>query len=90
MAFDLSTIVLFAFPGMVGGLVRGVIGIGKHVVKNKEPFEIGKLLFSLATAMLAGAFAALITGGDWRISLLAGHAGSDLIDSFRSSLIKKQ
>ena len=61
--------------------MRGLIGISKHVGKEKEPFKLSKLLFSLLVAMVVGAVAGVLTDGDWKISLLAGFAGSDLLES---------
>ena len=82
---DTLTVLLFVLPGMIGGLVRGLVGIGKHVLKEKEEFKIHKLAFSLIVAMIVGAIAAAVSNGDWRISLLAGYAGSDLIESLYKS-----
>ena len=81
MGMDIVSIVLIALPGMVGGLVRGLVGISKRVGKGKEPFELHKLIFSLIAAMVVGSVASVMTNGDWRISLLAGYAGSDLLES---------
>ena len=81
MTEPISFITLFILPGMVGGAVRGLIGVSKHVLKNKETFSLFRFIFSIITAIIAGAVAAVLTNGDWRISLLAGYAGSDLLDS---------
>lgn len=85
MNIDSSFFVLAVVPGVVGGLVRGLMGIYKHVVRDKEPFEIFKLLFSLLLAILVGAVAGVLTEGDWRVALLAGFAGSDLLESLAKS-----
>ncbi len=62
-------IVLTFLPGMAGGLVRGLIGITKHVSQKKEPFRPHKLLFTLLTAMLVGAVAGVATDGDMNLIL---------------------
>ena len=81
MAETLTMLAMFILPGMVGGLVRGLVGIRKHILKNKEVFDISKFLFTIIIASVVGGVAAIMSGGDWRISLLAGYAGSDLIES---------
>ena len=80
------TVIVFAFlPGMLGGLVRGLVGIAKHVGRRKESFKFRKLLFSLLTAILVGGVAGIATNGDWRVAFLAGFAGSDVLDSLRKT-----
>lgn len=81
MTTGVSTIALLILPGALGGLVRGLIGIAKRVNEKKEPFKMSKLLFSLVVAMITGGVASALTNGDWRVSLLAGYAGSDLLES---------
>ena len=81
MGFDISIILYTALPGMIGGLVRGLIGVSKHVIRDKEPFHFSKLFFSVLLAVLVGSVAAILTEGDWRVVLLAGFTGSDVLDS---------
>ena len=76
---------LLVLPGVLGGLVRGLVGISKHVGRDKEEFNLSKLLFSLVVAMIVGAVAGVLTDGDWKVSLLAGFAGSDLLESLYKS-----
>ncbi|MCY4577000.1 MAG: hypothetical protein OXB96_01020 [Candidatus Kaiserbacteria bacterium] len=85
MGIDTSVIILSVLPGAIGGLVRGLVGIFKHVVRDKEPFQLSKLLFSLLLAVLVGCVVGVLTDGDWRVSLLAGFAGSDLLESLAKS-----
>ncbi len=89
MGFDTSIIIYTALPGMVGGLVRGLIGISKHVVRDKEPFHLPKLLFSLLLAVLVGSVAGALTEGDWRVALLAGFAGTDVLESLCKTRLLK-
>ena len=89
MSFDASFIALAVVPGAVGGLVRGLVGVSKHVARDKEPFELFKLLFSLLLAILVGGVAGVLTDGDWRVALLAGFAGSDLLESLCKSWLPK-
>ena len=64
-------------PGLLGGTVRGLVG----VVKSKDKKSASRLIYSLITSMIVGGVAGAITGLDWRISLLAGYAGTDLLES---------
>ena len=75
--------------GMVGGLVRGLIGAYKHVVRDKEPFQLPKLLFSILLAILVGSIAGVLTEGDWRVALLAGFTGSDVLESLAKTRLLK-
>ena len=88
MTDPISFLAVFVLPGAVGGAVRGLVGMAKHVYQNKETLNIWKFLFSLIVAIIAGAVAAVLTEGDWRVALLAGFAGSDLIESmYKSKLL---
>ena len=79
---DVSTLLLLVLPGAVGGLVRGLMGISKHLAsKNNTPIELMKFIFSLFVAMLVGALAGVLTENNWQVSLLAGYAGSDFLES---------
>jgi fluoride ion exporter CrcB/FEX len=75
----MNTLTLIGF-GLFGGVIRAVVGMLKHkVFTGKEKFQSGKLLFTIITSALIGAFCALLTITDYRIILLAGYAGTDLI-----------
>ena len=70
---------LMVLPGVVGGLVRGLVGISKR--KKGEGISSGRLFFSVLVAALTGGIASIFSGGDWRLSLLAGYAGVDFLES---------
>ena len=70
-------IILF---GLLGGIVRAFVGVFKHkVLTGKERFKSGKFLFTIIGSGIIGLFCALLTVSDYRISLLAGYAGTDVI-----------
>ena len=79
--FEISFLVIYVLPGVFGGLVRGLVGISKNVMGKKKNFRLSRLLLSLLIAMIVGAFAGVVANGDWRISMLAGYAGPDLLES---------
>ena len=89
MGFESSIILYTALPGAIGGLVRGLIGVSKHVVRDKEPFDLFRLLFSVLLAMLVGSVAGLLAEGDWRVALLAGFTGSDVLESLSKTRLLK-
>ncbi len=79
MPVDFMSVALMLLPGIAGGMVRGLVGISKRAAG--EPLHPGKLLLSLLVAAVSGAIASVFAEGDWRMSLLAGYAGSDLLES---------
>ena len=75
----MNTLALIGF-GLFGGIIRAIVGMLKHkVFTGKEKFQSRRLLFTLVTSALIGAFCALLTVTDYRIILLAGYAGTDLV-----------
>ena len=68
--------------GLAGGLVRGLVGIMKQTQKPDE-FKIHWKYFGLTMLVsgVVGVVSGIIADGDWRISLLAGYAGTDFLES---------
>jgi hypothetical protein len=64
---------------MFGGLVRSIVGMLKNKVFTKNKFGTIKFLTTIIISLFIGAFCALLTIDDYRIVLLAGYAGTDLI-----------
>ena len=89
MGFDTSILLYTALPGMIGGLVRGLIGVSKHVLRDKERFRFSKLFFSVLLAVLVGTLAGVLTEGDWRVALFAGFTGSDMLESLSKVRLPK-
>jgi len=79
-------IINYILPGIVGGLIRGAVGISKSLEKNKE-IRLHKVLFTLITSAIVGGAAAALSGGDWRVSLLAGYAGTDFIEGLYQMMV---
>ncbi len=68
--------------GLVGGALRGIVGIAKSlIVKQEEQINYAWFFVSVAIAMAIGVIAATFMGGGFEIALLAGYAGSDLLES---------
>jgi len=72
-------ILLIAF-GLFGGIIRSLVGLCKHkVFTGKEKFNNKKFWFTIGISGLIGVFCVLLLIDDYRIALLAGYAGTDLI-----------
>lgn len=86
------------FFGLVGGLVRASVGLLKLKKLKTEPFQIAYLASTLIGAAVVGLFVGLVIATDFKLSLLAGYAGTDFIESMyklkmgqaKTTLYKKQ
>jgi hypothetical protein len=82
--------------GGMGGLVRGIVGVTKAQTflpadathqalqaGNPDTFKFQWKYFTITVivSMIVGQMAGLIANADWRMSLLAGYAGSDFLES---------
>jgi len=77
--------------GGPGGLVRGLVGITKAQAFNPDKFKFQWKYFAvtIVVSMIVGQFAGVVFNGDWRASMLAGYAESDIIESmYKLSLAK--
>lgn len=92
----LQIILLAMILGIVGQLVRAVVGISKESAKvasgdNSAGFRTAELLFSLLIATAVGAVAgvlAAVSAGEWKggemitAFIAAGYAGTDFIEGW--------
>ena len=78
----MNTIIYFILFGVLGGVVRALVGISKYYEQNKKEKKIrfGYLFFSLLVAALTGGIAGALAGYDWRFAVIAGYAGADFIE----------
>lgn len=69
--------------GIIGGLIRGLVGITKQATFTPDEFKFHwkYFCFSLFVSGLIGLISGIIADGDWRVSLLAGYAGTDFLES---------
>jgi len=90
MATELFTnLILPAILGGVGGLTRGLIGLMKALALKRKIIwtYYGITIF---IAVIIGIFIGMIFNFDWRLSLLAGYAGTDIIESiYKSFAVQK-
>lgn len=78
MEFTLS----HAFAGLIGGLIRGVVGITSDKTFNPDQFKFRWKYFAITlfVSAIVGTMSGIIANNDWRIALLAGYAGTDFLE----------
>jgi len=79
-----NLIVLPALLGGVGGLTRGFIGLLKALSLRRKILW-GYYLITVMVAFVIGIFTGLIFNFDYRLSLLAGYAGTDILEGIYKS-----
>jgi len=82
MNINLEFQIYHLVTGLLGGLVRGLVGIMKQA-SNPDEFKFHWRYFgaTMLISGIVGVISGLIADGDWRISLLAGYAGTDFLES---------
>ena len=80
----LNTLVLPAVLGGVGGLTRGFIGLLKALSLRRRILW-GYYSITVVVALIIGIFTGLIFNFDYRLSLLAGYAGTDILEGIYKS-----
>ena len=79
----------FAFYGLLGGIVRALVGITKAMKKKRFRFNNKRFFFTLISSAIIGAFVALLMSPDYRLALFAGYAGTDLLEGLVKLKVKK-
>lgn len=81
----------FLFAGLlggIGGLARSTVGLSKALARGKK--VVWKYWGStIVLAVLIGIFAGIVFNFDYRANLLAGYAGTDILEGTYKSLIRK-
>jgi hypothetical protein len=78
-----------ALFGFIGGITRASVGILKHKAYTKKKFKISYFLWTVLLSGIIGIFCGLFFINDYRFTLLAGYAGTDLIEGLYKSFRKK-
>src|SRR3990167_4604905 len=90
MVSDLTnTLILPAVLGGVGGLTRGFVGLMKALsLRRKILWNYYAL--TVVIALIIGIFVGIIFSFDPRLSLLAGYAGTDILEGiYKSFAVQK-
>ncbi len=90
MATDFfTTLTLPLLLGALGGLTRGVIGLLKAMSLRRKILW-GYYVLTVIVAAIIGGFTGLIFNFDYRLSLLAGYAGTDILEGiYKSFAVQK-
>ena len=80
----METLVLSAILGGVGGLTRGLVGLMKAMSLRRKILW-GYYCITVFIAVVLGVFTGIIFSFDYRLSLLAGYAGTDILEGIYKS-----
>jgi fluoride ion exporter CrcB/FEX len=70
--------------GGIGGLTRGFVGLLK-AMSLKRKILWGYYAITVVIAVVIGVFTGIIFDFDYRLSLLAGYAGTDILEGIYKS-----
>ena len=80
----MDPIFLAGLLGGIGGLTRGLVGLLK-ALSLKRRILWGYYAITVAIAVVIGIFVGIIFDFDPRLSLLAGYAGTDILEGIYKS-----
>ena len=82
-------ILLAGTLGAIGGITRGVVGLLKALSLRRKILW-GYYCITVLVAMIIGIFTGIIFNFDPRLSLLAGYAGTDILEGiYKSFAVQK-
>ena len=85
----MQQVILPAVLGGVGGLTRGFIGLLKALSLRRRILWRYYAITVIVAAVI-GAFIGMIFNFDYRLSLLAGYAGTDILEGiYKSFAVQK-
>jgi fluoride ion exporter CrcB/FEX len=86
---QLSAILLPAALGGIGGLTRGFVGLLKAISLRRKILW-NYYIITVLVAVVIGVFTGIIFNFDYRLSLLAGYAGTDILEGiYKSFAVQK-
>src|SRR3989344_5148069 len=81
--------VIAGILGGIGGLTRGVVGLLKALSLRRKIIW-GYYVVTVIIAVIIGVFTGIIFNFDYRLSLLAGYAGTDILEGvYKSFAVQK-
>lgn len=85
----LNEIIYPALLGGVGGLTRGIVGLLKALSLRRRILW-GYYAITVLVAAIIGVFVGIVFNFDYRLSLLAGYAGTDILEGiYKSFAVQK-
>lgn len=87
----MNNMALVVLGGLIGGVLRGLMGIAKNLItKKKEQINYQYFFISLAVSGAVGLIAALMLPVDFKFAILAGYAGSDFLETLYKMKLKNK
>lgn len=81
----MSSEIIVAFAvGALGGIARATVGLFKSLAL-KVKIYLAYWAFTIVVAAIVGGFTGMIFNFDYRLSALAGYAGTDIIEGIYKS-----
>jgi fluoride ion exporter CrcB/FEX len=80
----MDVFVVSGILGGIGGLTRGFIGLLKALSLRRRILW-GYYIITVIVATVIGVFTGIIFSFDYRLSLLAGYAGTDILEGIYKS-----
>jgi hypothetical protein len=80
----LMNVLIPALLGGIGGLTRGFVGLLKAISLRRKILW-GYYAVTVLVALVIGCFTGIIFSFDYRLSLLAGYAGTDILEGIYKS-----
>jgi fluoride ion exporter CrcB/FEX len=80
----MESVLFAALLGGIGGLTRGVVGLLKALSLRRRILW-GYYWITVLVALIIGIFVGIIFDYDPRLSLLAGYAGTDILEGIYKS-----
>ena len=85
----MDSLVLAGLLGGIGGLTRGFVGLLKAISLKRQILWMYYTI-TVAIAIVIGIFVGIIFNYDVRLSLLAGYAGTDILEGiYKSFAVQK-
>lgn len=85
----MDAVFLAGLLGGLGGLTRGFVGLLKALSLRRKILW-GYYLITVLVAVIIGVFVGIIFNFDVRVSLLAGYAGTDILEGiYKSFAVQK-
>jgi hypothetical protein len=86
---QLASIMYPALLGAIGGVTRGIVGLLKALSLRRKILW-GYYAITVLVALVIGMFTGIIFNFDYRLSLLAGYAGTDILEGiYKSFAVQK-
>jgi len=85
----MNNIALAALLGGLGGLTRGIVGLLKALSLRRQIIWLYYIV-TVLIAVIIGIFVGIVFNFDPRLSLLAGYAGTDILEGiYKSFAVQK-